>query len=396
MIKVPINEIRARYQTVPKRLQDKLALPETDAFLDSVYAEFRIPAKKISSVARTVGLVFLGFLRTDQFSSELEERAKLDPLTAKAAAKKISDGLFKDIQSDLDLVYAPPGAAPVAIPTAPVSAPAAFAPMPPPGGSAFGRTAPAFSGSGPAPKAIFNIEATPFTKTGAPGSPSIPGTPPPSSPAPIFLRKEEGIRPVETKSTGLRFNFSNLKIQDAKQSAPAPQRATLEIGQGPSILKPSGPAHLDATPAKVVHYSEWTPPSSKPAGDSKPEEKPVPLTNLGMNRPFSGGSVPVMANGPTSEERKSAFISNITGRTAGSVPPPAVSIPASTPLAPTSTPQIPVQPAVPAAPPVQKPFVPSAVISTAPPAPRPIAPSSTIPSAPVASAAGEVVDLGSF
>jgi hypothetical protein len=386
MIQVPIQEILARYKTLPQRLKDKGSLPETDSLLDSVYAEFRIPAEKIPAVARTVGLVLYGFVRPEQFGAELEEGAQLDPLTAKAAAKKISDGLFKDIRSDLDLVYAPPGAAPALMPEGPSSAHAVFTPIPPPGGSAFERTVPAFSGPGPAPKAIFNIEATPFTKA-APESPSVPGAPAPNSPGPVFLRKEEsGIRPVETKSSGLRFNFSNLKLQDAKQSAPAPQRATLEIGQGPSILKPTGPSHVDATPAKVVHYSEWTPPAAKPAENSKLEAKPVPLTNLGMNRPFPGNSAPAAAKGPTAEERKSAFISNITGRTAGSVPPPSVSIPPVSVSPAPAMPSVPPRPVQPVAPAV-------------PPAPRPLAPQAAAPAAPAApkaSPASEVVDLGSF
>lgn len=362
MISVTYEQARARFKTLPPRLQEVDSLPESEKFFDSVYEEFRISPDRIPSVAWLIGVVIFGFLKPEDFPRELEETVGLDPLTAKALGKKVQDGFFSSIKSELDQIYSPPGAS--ATPANPVPLRSAPAPTIPPATTA--------------PKPIFNLDATPFTNSTPPlaaqPTPFKPAEPGPKDPAPFFLRKDDsGIRPVEMKQTSPRFSFSSLRFEDARKDN-STKPAQLEIG----AVTPKAPAPTRSeTAARVVHYSEWSAasprPSPAPAAVPTASEKPVPLSNLSPvtaassptapispspAAPVQAPATPIMSSSPASfatpvtkpapvvppsapapaaprpileAERKDAFISRVAG---SSIPTPT----AVSPSTPTPTP----------------------------------------------------------
>jgi len=78
---------------------------------------------KIEEIAHQIGLVLLGQLSPAELRAVLEEKVKLDPLTATKVNQEINNAIFQPIKSSLEKIYeiemAPPARPKVPFPPKP-------------------------------------------------------------------------------------------------------------------------------------------------------------------------------------------------------------------------------------------------------------------------------------
>ena len=143
---LPQKETLARWDSLPQVLRDALVDDANADFLWSTCESEHLSREKIKVVARYVGYVMFGFIHPSDLAKELRDALGIDIRITQVIADAVNERIFKPLQAEIDMVYAPPGAIrPVVLagvgpkvieeiePLVPVGAPALKKPLEPGG-----------------------------------------------------------------------------------------------------------------------------------------------------------------------------------------------------------------------------------------------------------------------
>ncbi len=273
MTSVTTDQARQRFLTIPEDIQDMIFSVQTAAVIQKICEDNHVPREKWGGVAEAAGLVLLGFIHPEDLANEIKERLMISSDAAGGLASSLINKMFASMKSRLDSLYHPltgPQVTEIRPPQPVKYVPQAAAP-PAPSKQTTGIEAPV------RPISISQLlkekEFAASTPTLAPPQNELKQPPStPQAPAPVFLFRQEEIQPLETKG---RINIPIPK--PTIMPGPAPKPAEVEIGGLPKTEAPrQQPARSDASPTRVIHYSQFSSPLEKTAPGG-----PASISDLG-------------------------------------------------------------------------------------------------------------------
>ena len=106
-IKNPVLRIRwERFFNVPENLQRGIFDPDTaDKVGDIIHEKYGLQYKDITSVAKIIGLIFLGEMPIKNFILALRDELNIDNQTAQLIAQDINQAIFQPVRESLMKVH---------------------------------------------------------------------------------------------------------------------------------------------------------------------------------------------------------------------------------------------------------------------------------------------------
>lgn len=105
MIQVSQIQIQKRFQKISPVLQDALFSPKTAETINKIALKNHLPEEKASVLAELVGLVFLGFIHSQDLSHEIKNELKIDSQLATTLANDVQARLFNPFSSEIDKLH---------------------------------------------------------------------------------------------------------------------------------------------------------------------------------------------------------------------------------------------------------------------------------------------------
>lgn len=217
MLPISQEQFNKRFQALPEVLQDAIFSEKTADTIGQACQLRDVDESVVSLVATLAGRVLLGFLRPEEFASEIQKETGVDAMKATQVAGDLDREIFSNVRLELKKLYPP------LIYTPTVQAPGFMK-----------SQAPAPEPQRPAPSYVVPIPEK-FRAQGVFGSTSSPQVTQPNPPA----QSEEKL--ISAPSTP-------LKISEFPKPTPPPAKpAPLEAGER---YEPSRPLTGPATPPR--------------------------------------------------------------------------------------------------------------------------------------------------
>ena len=100
------EEVIKRYFLLPKSLQDALFSEQTSDVISKTCV-LRETEKDMAVIARLTGRVLLGYLRPENFATEIQKETGVSEMTAQLVAHDIDGEIFSNVRLELKKLYPP-------------------------------------------------------------------------------------------------------------------------------------------------------------------------------------------------------------------------------------------------------------------------------------------------
>ena len=107
MLVVSKQQALDRWDSLPENLREELVSDANSVFIWQICETEHIADKKIYTISRIVGWVFMGFLHPEDMANEVRDALGIDIRVATSIASAINQRLFAPIRADIDKIYDP-------------------------------------------------------------------------------------------------------------------------------------------------------------------------------------------------------------------------------------------------------------------------------------------------
>lgn len=107
MENIPIEQVTKRFQSLSASLQDAIFSQTATDTLLRICALRDVPSERTAIVGQLTNRVLLGYLRPENFASEIQKEAGIDGVAAAQVAHDIDGEIFSSVRLELKKLYPP-------------------------------------------------------------------------------------------------------------------------------------------------------------------------------------------------------------------------------------------------------------------------------------------------
>lgn len=100
------EQLFAKYEKMPKDLQNAILSAETSGVIDAIAKKYGLNIEQTGNLADEIGLLMLGETHPSDFINNLNRRLGADPETTKKIAQEINEQIFSKVKESLRKIHA--------------------------------------------------------------------------------------------------------------------------------------------------------------------------------------------------------------------------------------------------------------------------------------------------
>ncbi len=101
-------EAQKRFEILPENLKKEMLADKNVQLISSICQDYKIPEEDVKKVALLVGEVFLGYIKPEEISSELNKYFGVELQKSNFVEIELKQKLFNPLKAELEKVYNPP------------------------------------------------------------------------------------------------------------------------------------------------------------------------------------------------------------------------------------------------------------------------------------------------